>query len=201
MSGKLYISILSICLSISSFNAWAYGDDGYGTLPIVSVNGDMSNVLINQGVSPDSSSTEISISVADPSSGFRQVHSDSVDLKAGVYGGWYEYNGHYYNSPGVGAAIIPVVGSAVVVDRFLKKESEAKTLPKVLIPARSKALDSWRPHDSLYYYNRGGVIFSVGAGYLFTGLSGDFFVAGEVEMDGEPVVGHLVVPLVRLHTG
>ncbi len=152
----------------------------FGTTPLGWVDADMSKVLINQAQIVELAENKISFPADNPSLGFRQIQTDSVNLKAGIYGGWYQYNGSFAGSLfGAGVTIMPVAGSSVTVNRFVANEKEAEHLPQVLIPAKYQALNSWRPHDSISYQNRGGIIFAVGAGFAFTGLAGDFFAAGD----------------------
>ncbi len=160
--------------------AFSEGSSHFRVLPIGWVDGDMSDVLINQGPAIETDDTKILFAPANQSEGYRQIHMDSVNLKLGVYGGWYPYSGSYAATWfGAGVSVMPIVGSTVTSNRYVESRAEAARLPKVKIPSRAEALENWRPHDSLIYYTRGGMIYSVGVGYAFTGILGDYFAVGD----------------------
>lgn len=158
----------------------AIGNVSFGALPIGWLDADISNVRINQEKSDPSLTPQILFSPDKSSTGYREIHSDSLDLKLGIYGGWYHYMGSYASTWfGAGFSIIPVAGSTITSNRFVANAEEAEEQPMHLLPASYVALRDWRPNDSMFYYTKGGIIFSVGVGYAFTGLSGDFYAAGE----------------------
>ena len=169
----------ALCVGLSVFASRALAADA-GALPYGWVNADISRKVINQGVDTPSVGLGVVLSPANSSAGYRVVQSHSLDLKLGVYGGWYRYAGTFASTLfGAGLTILPVDGSTVIADRFVKSAAQAASLTQTQIPAKAAALEDWSAHDSIFYDNRGGIIFSIGVGYLFTGLSGDYFAQGE----------------------
>jgi hypothetical protein len=180
---KSIVPAAMFCALISvppSAMAFVNNGDHFRAWPIGWIDGDMSDVLINEGEALDSSKSEIGISRDLPSEGYRYIHMESLNIKLGVYGGWYPYSQNYASTWwGVGVALMPVAGSALKSNRFVASRAEAQRLAKLQIPAKAEALSQWQAHDSVNYFSRGGIIFSVGAGYFFTGLSGDYFATGD----------------------
>jgi len=161
----------------------AYAAD-YGFLPYGWFNMDIANKLINQGTTPASaqgaSKGAIQLSPDDQKAGYRHIKTTTIDIIAGVYGGWYLSGATLAETLfGAGAAILPVGGSTRISDRFVKSEKDAENLPALKIPAHADGLKDWLPHDNVFYDSKGGVAFSIGVGYVMTGLSGDYLVQGD----------------------
>lgn len=178
MKRRIVPLLISLSATLASTSAMAGG--GTSVLPLGWIDGDISNKLINQGTSKAAGAAGVELAPADQTAGYRQVKSYSLDLKLGVYGGWSFDNATFATSMfGAGAALLPTVGSTVIADRFVQNEQDTANLPDPQIPAKAEGLASWKAHDNIYYAERGGIIFAVGIGYAFTGLSGDYFAQGE----------------------
>jgi hypothetical protein len=161
----------------------AYAAD-FGVLPYGWFNMDIANKLINQGTtaanSQGATKGTIQLSPDDQKAGYRHIKTTTIDIIAGVYGGWYLSGSTLAETLfGAGAAILPVAGSTHISDRFVKSEKDAENLPALKIPAHADGLKEWQPHDNVFYDSKGGVAFSVGVGYVMTGLSGDYLVQGD----------------------
>jgi hypothetical protein len=152
---------------------------GDSSFPFGSLTADIENKVINQGVLAKTGSG-ISFPQADLSSGFRDIKIYSLDIHAGIYAGWFndatDFAGTLF---GAGGAILPVVGSNVISNRFAPDQQTASNSASLDIPAHAADLANWHENDSVSYTVSGGVIFSAGVGYAMTGLSGDYYVRGD----------------------
>jgi hypothetical protein len=189
------LTVAAPAVLLSSVFAHSSVAGDFGFLPYGWLNMDIATKLINQGegASATTSGSSVQLVPADEKAGYRQVKTKSIDLIGGVYGGWYLNDGTFASTLfGAGAAILPVAGGTMISDRYAPCLKDAEAMSELKIPAHAEGLADWKAHDNVFYDTKGGVVFSIGVGYVMSGLSGDYLVQGDWTTYVEKIDGNKV---------